>query len=461
MDHSLAHAKLISDDVVMNTPWPMLGYVHDLTIENRKLRVALEALHAKLSQDSTNSNKPPSSDSPFKPRPKKSEKSKERKRRKGARQQCLRPTAITELHPGPCECGCSSLVDTEPYYIHQHIEIPEPRPEVEHIILYRGRCSGCGKMVKALIPPEKRTGFGPRLSAIIAEICGVHGDSRRAVEDFLFSVFGLPISQGGIQKVIDRVSEAIKPHYDGIAEVVRSAPVGHIDETSWRHKAKLVWLWVMASSRAALFLIHPRRSKSAFEALVRDWSGILVADGYGVYRQWVGQRQACLAHLIREAEGLAERKDVTLAKCGTWARDELRRLCHMSQAPPTVGEWRAFILRFKRLISIYGDRKDDAGRLVRRLELEMEHLWLFLQEPGVAPTNNHAERMLRFAVLWRKRSLGTASERGDNWAERILSLRQTCRINGRRTFPVLVDAMVAAFQSKTPDLCWIQGMITP
>lgn len=455
----MASAKLITPDVVMHTPWPMLGFVHDLALENRKLRTEIEAFQAKLNQNSANSNKPPSSDSPFPPRPKKPKKTSPHKKRNGVRQQCLRPTEITELHPGPCSCGCSDLLDPEPYYIHQHIEIPVPRLDVEHIILYRGRCSRCGRMVKALIPPEKRTGFGPRLSAIIAELCGVHGDSRRAVQDYLLSVFGLPVSQGGIQKVIDRVSQAIRPHYEVIAEVARDAPVGHVDETSWRRKAKLVWLWVMAGTRAALFMIHPRRSKAAFTELVQDWSGILVTDGYGVYRQWAGQRQACLAHLIREAEGLAERKDASLVKCGAWARDELRRLCHMSKAPPTVGEWRAFFARFKRLISIYGDRKDDAGKFARRLELEMEHLWLFLQEPGVAPTNNHAERMLRFAVLWRKRSLGTASERGDKWAERIMSLRQTCRLQGRRTFPVLVDAMVDAFQTQTPDLGWIRGSV--
>jgi len=454
----MAHAKLITSDVVMDTPWAMLGYVHDLTVENRKLKVEVEKLQSKLSQDSTNSNKPPSSDSPFKTKPQKPETTKARKRRKGIRQQCLRPTSVTELLPGACACGCSSLIDPEPYYIHQHIEIPKPRLEVEHIILYRGRCSHCDRMVKALVPPDKRTGFGPRLSANIAELCGVHGDSRRAVQDYLMSVFDLPISQGGIQKVVGRVSQAIKPHYEAIAEVVRRAPVGHVDETSWRCKAKLAWLWVMASSRAALFMIHPRRSRAAFEALIQGWAGIMVADGYAVYRDWAGKRQACLAHLIREAEGLAERKNETLAKCGSWARDELRRLCHMSKAPPTVGEWRAFIARFKRMIMIYGDRKDDAGRLVRRLEHETEHLWLFLEEAGVAPTNNHAERMLRFAVLWRKRSFGTASERGDRWAERILSLRQTCRIQGRRTFPVLVDAMVAASKGQGPGIGWIQAL---
>ncbi|MFW5838089.1 MAG: IS66 family transposase, partial [Desulfovibrionaceae bacterium] len=50
-------------------------------------------------------------------------------------------------------------------------------------------------------------------------------------------------------------------------------------------------------------MIHPKRSRAAFEALVQGWAGVLVADGYGVYRDWAGQRQACLAHLIREAKG--------------------------------------------------------------------------------------------------------------------------------------------------------------
>jgi len=65
------------------------------------------------------------------------------------------------------------------------------------------------------------------------------------------------------------------------------------------------------------------------------------------------------------------------------------------------------------------------------------------------------ERLLRFAVLWRKRSLGTKSEKGDRWVERILSLRQTCRVRGRQTFPVLVEAMTCYFKGQPPDIAWI------
>ncbi len=104
---------------------------------------------------------------------------------------------------------------------------------------------------------------------------------------------------------------------------------------------------------------------------------------------------------------------------------------------------------------MYAHRDDDAGRLVRQLLREMDNLWVFLQENGVAPTNNLAERMLRFAVLWRKRSFGTASEKGDRWVERILSLRQTCRIQKRPTYQELVNAIDAYFNRSRPDTEWI------
>ncbi|MEW6233684.1 MAG: IS66 family transposase [Chloroflexota bacterium] len=465
MDLELLDHIPLPRELLEHTPEPVLVFILQHMAENQLLRASVaqlearvEQLEAKLNKDSSNSNKPPSSDSPFKAKSDAAPaKPKSKRRRKGHRQQCLRPSEIQELFPGRCACGCSRTLDPEPYYIHQLIELPVINLLVRHIILYRARCAGCGKTVKAVIPPAQRSGFGPRLSALIAELCGAHGDSRRAVQDFLLSVLGLPISQGGVQKVLDRVSAAIAPHYAAIEDVARAAPVNHVDETSWRRKGRLAWLWVMTCARAALFMIHAKRSKAAFEALVKDWTGILVADGYGVYRNWVGRRQSCLAHLIREAKGLAERRDSEQARCGTWAREELRRLCRMAKEPPSVGEWNMFYARFIRLVSMYGDRKDDAGKLARRLRDEMEHLWLFLWERGVSPTNNHAERMLRFAVLWRKRSLGTMSDRGERWAERILSLRQTCRLQGVRTYLVLVNAMGSFFSGKHPDLAWISS----
>jgi transposase len=211
----------------------------------------------------------------------------------------------------------------------------------------------------------------------------------------------------------------------------------------------------MASDTVAFYMIHPRRSKEAFAALIDDWEGLLVSDGYGVYQNWVAARQTCVAHLIRTARSLAARLQPDLAACGAWALTELQRLCHMAKAPPTGGAWRAWYARLCRLIDQYHDRQDDAGKFARRLLRERDSLWVFLTQHGVEPTNNRAERALRCGVLWRKRSLGTASDKGNRWVERILSLKETCRLQTRATYTVLVDAITRFFQGHQPDLAWI------
>jgi transposase len=226
----------------------------------------------------------------------------------------------------------------------------------------------------------------------MSELAGAYGNGRRIVQTFCTSVLQVPISLGAIQKVLDRVAQAIEPHYLAIARQARQAPVNYIDETPWFCTHTLQWLWVMTSGRAAFYMIHPYRSKEAFAALIDDWTGLLVSDGYGVYQRWTQARQTCLAHLIRTAQGLAVRDTPEVAACGTWALAELQRLCHMATAPPTGGEWRAWYARLCHMLEQYHDRPNAAGRFVRRPRREMDSLWVFLAQHGVEPTNNRAAR---------------------------------------------------------------------
>jgi transposase len=289
----------------------------------------------------------------------------------------------------------------------------------------------------------------------VGELAGIVGASRSAVQDLCASVFGIPLSKGAIQKMVDRVSEAIMPHYTAIGEVARTSLVNYIDETSWLTGGDRRWLWVMANPLVAYFQIHPNRSKGALTQLIADWTGVLVSDGYLVYQHWPGLRQSCLAHLIRAAKGLKESVETGIARFGTRVHAELQRLCHMGTERPTVGQWRAWYARFRSLISQHASWEDKAGTFARRLAREGEALWVFLDVPGVEATNNMAERAHRFAVLWRKRSQGTCSDKGNRWVERVLSLRHTCRIRGRPTFPVLVDAVSCLFKDERPDLTWL------
>jgi transposase len=165
----------------------------------------------------------------------------------------------------------------------------------------------------------------------------MHGTSRRPIHDFCQSALHIPMSLEAVQKVINRVSEALVPHYELMAELARQVPVGYIDETPWYCQNMLQWLWTMATDTVTLYLIHLHRSKDAFLDLIDDWQGILVSDGYGVYQNWVQRRQTCLAHLIRTARGLFERGAPELAACGAWALAELQWLCHMAKALPSGG----------------------------------------------------------------------------------------------------------------------------
>lgn len=458
-----------SEEDWLATPAPVRQYVEQLeqTVMQllskvEQLEKRIEQLEGRANQNSQNSSKPPSSDSPYSKPGRKTTSGKKRKRgaqkgHKGYKQQLLEPTQQVPIQPETCICGNTELAHEKmkPFYTHQQMELPQIQMDVVHYVLHKCRCGKCGKMVKAQLPYQHQTGYGPRLSALIAEMSGIQGSSRETVQSFCKSVLGFSISTGAIQNVIDRVSSSLKPHYEAFGRSVRQSPVNHVDETSWFQAGKLKWLWVLASRKASFFMIHPHRSSAAFEELIKDWRGILISDDYGVYQKWVNHRQSCLAHHIRRARALSESKDESIQDFGKSILKELQLLCHYAKSPPNQKEWTNFYSRFICLLILFEGADDAAGTMARRLAKEMESLWLFLDQHDVEPTNNHAERALRFGVLWRKRSNGTQSDKGDRWAERILSLRQTCRNRGMPVFPILVNAITCFFKERQPDLGWI------
>jgi len=452
----------------LSTPEPVRAYIVHLELiiaqiqqRQNQIEERTEKLETQSKMNSQNSSRPPSSDSPYQ-NPKKKAKKSKRKRgaqrgHKGHQQQMLKPTKIENIFPETCDCGHLNLepASVKPFYTHQHIELPEIKVDVLHLILNQGKCLCCKKTVKATVPNEFSSGYGPKLSAVISELSGSHGASRETVQDFCQSVLGFPISTGGIQRVIDRMSAAIEPIYNAIGNQARKENVNGVDETSWFKSGKLQWLWTMANSVVAFFMIHPNRSKEAFLQLIDDWKGILISDHYGVYVKWINKRQACLAHLIRRAKGLAERKDQSIKKFGETILKELQLLCHWARKPPTEKQWTDFYSRLLLLLMLHEGADNEAGQMARSIGRQLESLWVFLDEKGVEPTNNRSERALRFAVLWRKRSHGTQSEKGNRWVERILSVKQTCRMRSLPVFPILVNAIDAYFKEQSPDLRWI------
>lgn len=451
----------------LNTPEPVRQYIEMLEQSIAQLSATVveikgrtDKLEERVNRNSRNSNQPPSSDAPFN-KPERGKKKTKKKRggqkgHPGHRQQLLEPTEVIEVKPSQCECGSDEFKNMKAFYTHQQIELPKIVPEVTHHVLYKGCCTQCGKTVSAKLASDQSFGYGPRMSALIAELSGMQGSSRQGVRQFLNSVLGVSISTGAIQKVIDRVSEAMLPVYEKIGQTARSQQVGYVDETSWFKAGVLHWLWVMASASVAFYLVHSNRSREAFNELIRHWQGILVSDNFRVYQNWIKKRQNCLAHFIRKARALSETADVHISSFGGQMLTQLQLLCHFAKAPPSARKWKNFYKRFLLLLMTHDAEKNEAGKLARSLAAEMDSLWVFLDEHGVEPTNNRAERALRFGVIWRKRCFGSQSDKGARWVERILSLKETCRLKAKASFPVLVDLMQAYFKEQQPDLAWIE-----
>src|SRR5215831_7258845 len=202
-----------------------------------QLQTQVETLQGRVDTTSQTSSKPPSSDSPF-IKPKRQRKTSTGKRggqqgHRGKGPTLLSPTEVHLIEPGPCPCGHGHLVGLTPYYTHQVIELPAIEMDITHFILHQGTCTHCGTTLKAQVPSAHRAGYGPRLTALIGELAGMHRTSWRLVQDFCHSVLNLPISLGAVQKIIQRTSQALVPHYEAIATLAHQAKVGYIDETPW------------------------------------------------------------------------------------------------------------------------------------------------------------------------------------------------------------------------------------
>src|SRR6266436_3845118 len=437
----------------------------DATIAGLEKRVA--ALEARLGTNSTNSSVPPSANPPDAPKPVIKKKS---KRKRGGQpghpahlKQLLPPDRVNHvvvLVPEECDHCHADLpaeptADDPPPTRFQTIELP---PIVAIVTEYQGHarvCPCCGKVTRQAIPRDILAhSIEPRLAATLSYLAGRHGISKRSIEEIAEDVFQAPIALGTVCNLEQEMSAALAaPHQEAI-EAVRAATVKSADETSWKRQGKLCWLWAAATTTVAAFVIHARRSALGLTAILgTEIQGILCSDRWAVYdRVPAARRQLCWAHLKRDFQKVVDRggpctdvgraglkivKKVFAAwhefKDGRCTRAQLE-----AQMAPVMNRMNRVLLEG----AILGDDKTVATFCENVLALEPA-LWTFVTTEGVEPTNNFMERLVRLAVLWRRRSFGCASNAGCRFVERILTVVQTRKLQGRNVLNYLHDALRA------------------
>jgi transposase len=153
-----------------------------------QLEKRIEQLELKSKKNSQNSSKPPSSDISYE-KPKHKKKSKKKRKKvlsKTTNRKCLSRLNKSRSFRSAARAAISTLTLKKwNYCTHQQIELPEIKVDVIYYLLHKCQCPECGKTVKAQLPSECRPRYGPRLSALIAEMSGTQGNSRETVQKLL------------------------------------------------------------------------------------------------------------------------------------------------------------------------------------------------------------------------------------------------------------------------------------
>lgn len=437
--------------------------------ETAALRAEIADLKAQIGRNSSNSSRPPSSDSPYAKQKRATTPSGKKQGGQpghpGSQRALLDASAVKEFvphFPPTCSCGCPlpEVPDGDP--IREQIwELPEIKPDVTEHQFHGVVCPKCKKRTVATRGPEMPKGsFGPRAEATAVYFLGAGRLSVMETKRVFADLLNFPISTGGLERIALRASNALAPAHVEALDAVLRAGVKHADETPWYLRGALIWLWLAATETLKVFHVDPRRTIDARKAFLGETvPGTLVSDRYVAYAgQPADRHQFCLAHLARDGEDLVQR--------GRAAKAFGVQFC--ASLDVLFKEWREFedvhhdraLMRERvqptreaitDLLVAGADGEDDrVAEFSAFLLMKGESMFTFTEVEGCPPTNNLAEQSMRKPVLWRRNCLGSQSERGCRFVERILTTVESLRAQRRDILAFLAETMSAAAQGRAP-----------
>lgn len=339
----------------------------------------------------------------------------------------------------------------------QVIEIPEePIKVIDHILMAR-RCGYCEKVhiptltVKDGVVGKQRIGI--RLMSLIATLATVNRTPQRTIQRTLMSLYGLHISLGEINEILHKVSEHGQGTYQAILREIRGSRYSNADETGWREDGINGYLWSVSTDNVRYLEFNKSRGSKVIRRILGFcFSGVLVSDFYAAYNSYEGPKQRCWVHLLRDLDKLvmAMPENVDLA---AWV-EKIHRIYRTAKK---VARWdlseearSQMRLRLEeRLGNVIAPYVADTGSpqhvLAKRMDKFMDELFTFVEYPGCPSENNAAERAVRPAVIARKVSGGTRSDRGSKTKCILMSLFGTWGLQKKDPLQACVE-MIASSQ---------------
>jgi transposase len=251
-------------------------------------------------------SKKPEWDKDGNPKPKKRRKKNKREKRTGCGNVGKSDITPDEIHLTPLDCcpDCGNkLAEKEGRAdsgrIVEDIPPPAEKTTVFEEVTESKWCDQCKRMVSSSSEralPGSDIGLNTMIEmAYLWVMCALSFPKIRA---FFIDFKTLKLSTSGLSKIMIRLSNIMQPVYEEILSDVKQGTKIWADETGWRVKGKLWWLWIFANERSAYYWADKKRGAAVVEKLLGElFLGVLIVDGWHAYSKIVCDRLTCMAHI--------------------------------------------------------------------------------------------------------------------------------------------------------------------
>ena len=462
----------------------MVSLVTQLLSHLGRLETRVNELEGRLSKNSRNSSKPPSSDG-FGKRIKslRQKSDKPSGGQKGHRGQTLEwrehpdETAMSPVHEC-CECGASlSEVSIEQVLSRQVFDIAPIELQVKEHRVEVKCCPHCGVFNQGCFPPAATNvvQYGPRLKSMMVYLMEGQLLPSHRVCELLADMLNVAVSEGTLYTTRDQCFDHLEPLEQTLHQAILDSEVVHFDETGSRVNQQRWWLHVASTDELTYYQVHPKRGRIAMDeiGILPEFDGKAVHDGWKSYQGYECEHFLCNAHHLRELQYILE-------QYGQWWAFQLSLLLVTihSQVKQAKAEGKtqlssqtldAFEGRYEAILNEgfsqnpipqpdpdapkkRGRPKRSAPRnLLERLRHQKSSVLGFMYDFAVPFDNNQSERDLRMMKLKQKISGCFRSEDGAKRFCRIRGYLSTLRKQGRNIMDALVDLFLGNPQSPLPQ----------
>lgn len=322
---------------------------------------------------------------------------------------------------------------------------PQPQPEVKRFAVEVRRCERCGQRARGQHPDVAPDQYGatahrvgPRVKAAAHVLHYGQGVPVRKVPTIMREFTGVRITQSALtQDALKKNDGVIGNAYQELRAGVAGAPVVYTDDTGWRINGEGAHLMAFDSDQSAVFQIRfQHRNEEVRELIPSDYAGVMVTDRGSSYEaeELLGvKQQKCLDHLNRNIDEVVENKKGRARHFGTKLKGLLKeaRQLWRDKRDGKASDYQACAQQIEEKIKVHLRPRrltdEDNQRLLDGIGLQNDrgNLLRFLNEADVEPTNNRAERRIRFSVIVRGLSHGSKNERGAEAFAAFTSVIQT------------------------------------